>query len=337
MFRVAINGFGRIGKMFLRAALEQGALGKEFVVVAINSRSDINMHAHLFKYDSTFGKLNTDVSVKDGKLIAGNHTINWIQEKEPEKLPWKVMNVDLVLESTGEFATKEFAEKHLKAGAKYVLVSAPCIGAPITIVPGVNDSKMTKENKIYSLASCTTNCLAPVLNIINKKFGIERGFMITAHAYTNDQKILDASHDDWRRARAAAVNIIPTKTGAAAAIGDVIPELSGKMNGSAYRVPVPCGSINDMTLVLKKPVKADEINAELKRASEKELKGILEYSDEQLVSSDILGNSHSAVVDSKLTKSMDNLVKVAAWYDNEWGYSNRLVDFVKKLEKILQQ
>ncbi|MEK6982610.1 MAG: type I glyceraldehyde-3-phosphate dehydrogenase [Candidatus Micrarchaeota archaeon] len=334
MFRVAINGFGRIGKMFLRAALEQNALGKEFEVVAINSRSDINMHAHLFKYDSTFGKVNANVSVKDGKLVVGNHTINWIQEKEPENLPWKDMNIDLVLESTGEFATKEFAEKHIKAGAKYVLVSAPCKGAPMTIVPGVNDSKMTKENKIYSLASCTTNCLAPVLNVINKKFGIERGFLITAHAYTNDQRIIDSSHDDWRRARAGAVNIVPTKTGAAMAIGEVIPELAGKMDGSAYRVPVPCGSINDMTLVLKKPVKADEINTELKRASEHELKGILAYTDEQLVSSDIVGNPHSAIVDSKLTKAMDNLVKVAAWYDNEWGYSNRLVDFVKKMGKM---
>ena len=334
MFRVAINGFGRIGKMFLRSAIEQGALGKDFVVVAINSRSDINMHAHLFKYDSTFGKLKENVSVKDGKLIVGNQTINWIQEKEPANLPWKEMKVDLVLESTGEFTTKEFAEKHLAAGAKYVLVSAPCKGAPMTIVLGVNDSKMNKENKIYSLASCTTNCLAPVLNVINKKFGIEKGFLITAHAYTNDQRIIDSSHDDLRRARAGAVNIIPTTTGAAKAIGEVIPELAGKMDGSAYRVPVPCGSINDMALVLKKSVKVDEINSELKRASENELKGILSYTDEPIVSSDIIGNPHSAIVDSKLTKSMDNLVKIAAWYDNEWGYSNRLVDFVKKLGKM---
>lgn len=333
--KIAISGFGRIGKIFLRAAVAQGALGKDFDIVAINTRSAVDMHAHLFKYDSAFGKFKGSVETKNGNLVINGYEIKWIQEKDPLKLPWKDLDVDLVLESTGEFTKREDVEKHLKAGAKRVLISAPGKGVDGTIVPGVNDEKFNPEMKIVSLASCTTNCLAPVLKVIDTKFGIECGFLSTIHAYTNDQRILDGSHEkDWRRARAGAVSIIPTSTGAAKAIGDVLPQLKGKMDGVAFRVPVPDGSMNDMTLLLKKPATADEINEELKRSSHEELKGILEYTEEQLVSCDIIGNPHSSVVDSKLTKSIGTLAKISAWYDNEYGYSNRLVDFAKKLAKL---
>lgn len=333
--KIAISGFGRIGKIFLRAAVAQGALGKDFDIVAINTRSAVDMHAHLFKYDSAFGKFEGSVETKNGNLVINGYEIKWIQEKDPLKLPWKDLDVDLVLESTGEFTKREDVEKHLKAGAKRVLISAPGKGVDGTIVPGVNDEKFNPEMKIISLASCTTNCLAPVLKVIDAKFGIECGFLSTIHAYTNDQRILDGSHEkDWRRARAGAVSIIPTSTGAAKAIGDVLPQLKGKMDGVAFRVPVPDGSMNDMTLLLKKPATADEINEELKRSSHEELKGILEYTEEQLVSCDIIGNPHSSVVDSKLTKSIGTLAKISAWYDNEYGYSNRLVDFAKKLAKL---
>jgi glyceraldehyde 3-phosphate dehydrogenase len=335
MLKVAISGFGRIGKMFLRAAVAQGVLGKEFDIVAINTRSKMDMHVHLFKYDSTFGRFKGTVEEKDGNFVVNGYPIKWVRETDPLKLPWKELGVDLVLESTGEFTKREDAEKHLKVGASYVLVSAPGKGVDATLVPGVNDHLFDpKTMKIISLASCTTNCLAPVLKVLDAKFGIERGFLSTIHAYTNDQRILDGSHEkDWRRARAGAINIIPTSTGAAKAIGEVLPQLKGKMDGVAFRVPVPDGSMNDMALVLNKAATVLEINEELKRASHEELKGILEYSEEKLVSSDIIGNPHSAVVDSELTKAMDTLVKVSAWYDNEYGYSNRLVDFVKKVAK----
>jgi len=333
--RIAISGFGRIGKMFLRAAVAQGVIGKEFEIVAINTRSEMPMHAHLFKYDSAFGKFEGTIEQKDDNFVVNGYKIKWIRETDPLKLPWKELNIDLVLDSTGEFTKREEAEKHLKAGAKYVLLSAPGKGVDATVVPGVNDHVFDhKTMKIISLASCTTNCLAPVLKVIDSKFGIERGFLSTVHAYTNDQRILDGSHEkDWRRARAGAVSIIPTSTGAAKAIGDVLPQLSGKMDGVAFRVPVPDGSMNDMVLLLKRSTTVQEVNEELKRASHDELRGVLEYTEEPLVSCDIIGNPHSAIVDSKLTKAMENLVKISAWYDNEYGYSNRLVDFVKKLAK----
>ncbi len=328
--RIAISGFGRIGKMFLKAAIAQGALGKEFDVVAINTRSAVDMHVHLFKYDSNYGRFDGTVEARNGHFVVNNYEIKWVQETDPLKLPWKELKVDLVLDSTGEFTSREEAEKHLSAGAKKVLISAPAKGVDATIVPGVNEHILSKDMKIFSLASCTTNCLAPVLKVLHDKFEIEHGFLSTIHAYTNDQQVLDASHRDLRRARAAAVNIIPTTTGAAKAIGEVIPELNGKLDGIAFRVPVSCGSINDLVCTVKKQASAKEVNEELKRASQEELKGILGYTEEPLVSSDIVGTTYSSIVDSSLTKAAGNIIKVSSWYDNEYGYSNRLVDFIKK-------
>lgn len=332
--KIAISGFGRIGKMFLRAAIAQGALGKDFEIVAINTRSPADMHAHLFKYDSVYGRFNGTVEVKDDSIIINGHRIKWVREVDPLKLPWKELEVDVVVESTGEFRSREDAEKHIKAGAKKVIVSAPGKGVDATIVPGVNDHIATKDMVLFSLASCTTNCLAPALKVLDEKFGIESGFLTTVHAYTNDQRVLDGSHKDWRRARAAAINIIPTSTGAAKAIGLVLPSLDGKMDGISLRVPVPCGSINDIALVMKKEVNAEEVNRELKRASTEELKGILAYTEEQIVSTDIVGRPESSIIDGSLTKSNGKLLKICAWYDNEYGYSNRLVDFIKKLKKL---
>ena len=331
--KVAISGFGRIGKMFLRAAVEQGALGQDFDVVAINTRSAPEMHAHLFKYDSAMGRFNGTVEVKDGFFIVNGHKIKWIRESDPLKLPWKELDVDVVIESSGEFRKRDEVEKHILAGAKKVVVSAPAKECDATIVLGVNDHIMNKEQTIYSLASCTTNCLAPVLKVIDEQFGIEYGFMSTVHAYTNDQRILDGSHEDWRRARAGAVSIIPTTTGAAKAIGDVLPGLKGKMDGVAFRVPVPDGSLNDITLLVKKDTSAKEVNETLRKASENELRKIMAYTEEPLVSCDIIGTTESAIVDGGLTKVLGRLVKICAWYDNEYGYSNRLVGFVKKLAK----
>ncbi|MDD5022858.1 MAG: type I glyceraldehyde-3-phosphate dehydrogenase [Candidatus ainarchaeum sp.] len=331
--KVAISGFGRIGKTFLKAAIELGALGKDFDVVAINTRSSVESHAHLFKYDSAFGKFKGNVKVKDGNLVINDYEIKWINETDPLKLPWKELGIDLVLESSGKFRGREDGEKHLKAGAKRVLISAPGKECDGTFVPGVNDHLFNNEMKIISLASCTTNGLAPVLKVLNKEIGIDKGFLVTIHAYTNDQRVLDGSHDDLRRARAAAVNIIPTSTGAAKAIGLVIPELDGKMDGYALRVPVPDGSINNIVLLMQKETTKDEVNSLLKNASLNELKGILKYSEEPIVSSDIIGDTHSSIVDSELTKVKGNLVSISAWYDNEFGYSSRLVDFIKKLSK----
>ena len=333
MLRIAISGFGRIGKNFLRAAFDSGAVGKTLEIVAINTRSDLAMHAHLLKHDSVYGKWKGSIEVKEGKMIVNGHSIKWIQETDAAKLPWKELNIDWAVECSGEFTTREEAGKHLKAGAKKVLISAPAKGPDATIVPGVNDNAYKKEMKVVSLASCTTNGLAPPLKVLNDMFGIERGFLTTVHAYTNDQRMHDASHKDWRRARAGAMNIIPTTTGAAKAIGSVIPELQGKLDGAAFRVPVACGSINDITLVLKKEATAEQINAALKKASEGKLKGILGYSEEELVSSDIIYTTESSIIDSKLTKAIGNLVKINAWYDNEYGYSCRLVDFLKYAAK----
>ncbi|MFH0884962.1 MAG: type I glyceraldehyde-3-phosphate dehydrogenase [Candidatus Micrarchaeota archaeon] len=331
--RIAVSGFGRIGKSFLKAAIKQGALGKDFEVVAINTRSPVELHAHLFRYDSVYGRFDGKVETKDGNLIINGYPIKWIAETDPLKLPWKELEVDLVLDSTGAFKSKADAEKHLKAGARMVLISAPAKEVDATVVPGVNDHIVHKGMTVFSLASCTTNCLAPVLKVIDEKFGVESGFLSTVHAYTNDQNIVDGSHSDLRRARAGAMNIIPTSTGAAKAIGEVLPGLAGKMDGVAFRVPVACGSMNDMTLLLKRDATKEEINAELKRASMEELKGILAYTEEEIVSQDIVGQPLSSIVDGKLTKAKGRLVKISAWYDNEYGYSNRLVDFARKLGK----
>ncbi len=333
VFRLAISGFGRIGKMFLKAAIAQGALGRDFEVVAINTRSAPDLHAYLFRYDSVFGKFDGNVETKEGFFTVNGHKIKWVRETDPLKLPWKELEIDLVLESSGEFRKREELEKHIIAGAKRVLVSAPAKECDATIVPGVNEHMLDREQKIFSLASCTTNCLAPVLKVLDGTFGIERGFTNTVHAYTNDQRLLDGSHDDWRRARAAAVSIIPTTTGAAKAIGDVLPNLKGKLDGVAFRVPVPDGSLNDIVVVVKKETDAKEVNAALKKAAENELRGIMGYTEEPLVSRDIIGMKESAIVDGGLTRVIGNLVKVSAWYDNEFGYSCRLVDFVKKLAK----
>jgi len=333
MLRVAISGFGRIGKMFLKAAIAQGALGKDFDVVAINTRSKMDMHIHLFRYDSAFGRFRGEVAEKNGNFCVNGYEIKWIQEQDPLKLPWKELDVELVLESSGEFSSREDAEKHINAGAKKVLISAPGDNCDATIVLVVNDHLYNKDMKIISMASCTTNCLAPIIKVLHGKFGVQRGFLSTIHAYTNDQRMLDGSHRDWRRARAGAVSIIPTKTGAAKAIGLVMPELKGKLEGLAFRVPVPDGSMNDMTLALEKEADAKEINKELERASREEFKGILGYTEEPIVSCDIIGTSESAIVDAGLTKALGNLVKVSAWYDNEFGYSCRLVDFCRKVAK----
>lgn len=331
--KVAISGFGRIGKVFLKAAIAQNALGKEFDVVAINTRSAMDMHMHLFRYDSVYGRFSGKVEEKDGNFVVDDYPVKWIQEADPLKLPWSEHEIDLVLESSGKFRSREDSEKHLSAGAKMVLISAPGKECDATIVPGVNDHVFNKEMKVVSLASCTTNCLAPVVKTINSKFGIEKGFLNTIHAYTNDQRMLDGSHKDWRRARAGAVSIIPTTTGAAKAIGQVIPELEGKLDGIAYRVPIPDGSMNDMVLHLSKETDVREVNRELKRASREELKGILGYTEEPIVSHDIIGMSESGIVDAGLTKVNGNLAKISAWYDNEYGYCCRLVDFCRKVAK----
>ena len=324
--RIGISGFGRIGRMVLRAAANRGLLGKELEVVQINNRSDQHVNAHLFKYDSAQGRFDGSVEATDNSIIVDGYEIPWTRETEPERIPWGGHNVDLVIESTGRFRNAEEAGKHLAAGAKRVVVSAPAKECD-TIVPGVNMESANREAKVFSLASCTTNCLAPVAKALLDEFGIEKGFMTTVHAYTNDQKILDGSHKDWRRARAAAVSIIPTSTGAAKAIGLVLPELNGKMDGIAIRVPVPDGSVVDLALELGKEASKDEINEALKKAAEGKMKGILQYTEEPLVSVDIVGNPHSAIVDSALTSSMGKFAKVFAWYDNEYGYSNRLLDF----------
>jgi glyceraldehyde 3-phosphate dehydrogenase len=332
--KIAISGFGRIGKSFLKAAIEQGALGRDFEVVAINTRSAVEQHAHLFRYDTVYGRFKGTVEARGGDLIVNGRQIRWITETDPLKLPWKELGVDLVLDSTGAFRSKADAERHLKAGARLVLITAPAKDVDATIVPGVNEHTADKSMKVFSLASCTTNCLAPVLKVIDEKFGIESGFLSTVHAYTNDQNLVDGSHNDLRRARAGALNIIPTTTGAAKAIGEVMPSLSGCLDGMSFRVPVPCGSINDLTLLLKTEATAEQINAEFRRASNEELKGILGYTEEEIVSSDVIGTPLSSTVDGRLTKAHGRLVKVCSWYDNEYGYSNRLVDFVRKLSAM---
>ncbi|RLG57932.1 MAG: type I glyceraldehyde-3-phosphate dehydrogenase [Hadesarchaea archaeon] len=323
--KVAINGFGRIGRIFYRASLSKP---RKFECVAVNDLSDIKTVAHLLKYDSVFRKLNTDVKVEDGAIVVGNERLKYLSEKDPAKLPWKELGVDLVIESTGVFRSKEGASKHLQAGAKKVLISAPAKDPDVTIVIGVNHKDYDPKNhNIISLASCTTNCLAPVMKILDEKFGVEKALMTTAHAYTNDQRLLDLVHKDLRRARAAGLSIIPASTGAAKATALVLPSVKGKMDGMAFRVPTPDVSVVDLVAVVKKKTTVEEVNAALKEAADGELKGILQYVEEPLVSIDFTGNPHSSIVDSTLTNVIGgDLVKVVSWYDNEWGYSNRLVD-----------
>ena len=326
-----INGFGRIGRNVLRA-MSQKQVER---VLAINDLTDTHTLAHLLKWDSVHGKFDGEIDYDDENIIVRGHKIKVLKERDPANLPWKKLGVDVVLESTGLFTSRDKADLHLsKAGAKRVLISAPAKGSDATICIGVNDQIYDPEkHKIVSNASCTTNCLAPMAKILNDKFGVAYGFMTTIHSYTNDQRILDFPHEDLRRARAAAINIIPSTTGAAKAIGEVIPELKGKLNGGAFRVPTPDGSVTDFTVMLDKDATVDSINTAFKEAaSDKSYKGVVEYSDEPLVSEDIVGNPHSCIFDSKLTLTLGNrFVKVVGWYDNEWGYSNRCVELMEML------
>ena len=327
----AINGFGRIGRNVLRA-MSQKQVER---VLAINDLTDTHTLAHLLEWDSVHGKFDGEIGYDDENIIVRGHKIKVLKERDPANLPWKKLGVDVVLESTGLFTSRDKADLHLsKAGAKRVLISAPAKGSDATICIGVNDQIYNPEkHKIVSNASCTTNCLAPMAKILNDKFGVAYGFMTTIHSYTNDQRILDFPHEDLRRARAAAINIIPSTTGAAKAIGEVIPELKGKLNGGAFRVPTPDGSVTDFTVMLDKDATVDTINAAFKEAAaDKSYKGVVEYSDEPLVSEDIVGNPHSCIFDSKLTLTLGNrFVKVVGWYDNEWGYSNRCVELMEML------
>lgn len=329
--KVGINGFGRIGRLTYRALLTK----KQIDVVAVNDLTDAKTLAHLFKYDSVHGRFNGDVAVDGEYLVINGKKIRVYAEKDPANLPWKDLGVEVVIESTGIFRNREKLNKHITAGAKKVILSVPADNpedVDATIVLGVNDQMLKPGLQFVSNASCTTNCLAPVAKVLNDKFGIRRGLMNTIHSYTNDQIILDAPHKDLRRARAAAVSIIPTKTGAAKAIGLVIPELVGKLDGFAVRVPTPDGSLVDLTCELMKPVTRDEVNNAMKEAADGPMKGILEYTEDPLVSCDIIGNTHSAIFDSLLTKVIDKtFVKVIAWYDNEAGYSHRLADMVEKI------
>jgi glyceraldehyde 3-phosphate dehydrogenase len=329
--KVGINGFGRIGRNFLRASMNQS----DFEIVAVNDLTDAKTLAHLLKYDSVHGTFSADVSVKDDALVVNGKEIKVTAITEPARLPWKDLGVEIVIESTGRFTDRAGASQHLEAGAQWVIISAPAKEPDITVCLGVNeDSLDPSKHKIISNASCTTNCLAPVAKVIHNEFGIIRGLMTTIHAYTNDQRILDLPHKDLRRARAAAMSMIPTTTGAARAVGLVLPELKGKLDGMAIRVPTPNVSIVDLVCEVSKDVAVEEVNAALKRAAEGVLKGILQYSEEPLVSIDFNGNDHSAIVDASLTRVIENrMVKVLAWYDNEWGYSNRLRDLVQYIIK----
>ena len=329
--KVAINGFGRIGRLVFRAMANDPAVE----VVAVNDPGNLEALAHLLKYDSVHGRFFDNVEITDDGFIADGHHVKTFCDREPLNLPWGELGIDVVVESTGFFKTGEGASKHIQAGAKKVVITCPAKGEDITVVMGVNDADYDKEkHNIISNASCTTNCLAPVAKVLCQKFGIKRGYMNTIHSYTNDQKILDLPHKDLRRARAANLSMIPTTTGAARAVALVLPELAGKLDGFATRVPTPDGSMVDLTVELEREVTAEEINAAMKEASEGELAGILAYTEDPIVSVDIVGDDHSSIFDSGLTMVMggkSNLVKVVSWYDNEWGYSNRVKDLVKIL------
>jgi glyceraldehyde 3-phosphate dehydrogenase len=334
MTRVAINGFGRIGRLVARAILERPDCGLE--LVSVNDLADAKANAWLFSHDSVHGKFPGEVTTDGNDIIVDGKRIHVTAEKDPAKLPHKANQVDIALECTGFFASREGGEKHIEAGARRVLISAPAKGVDLTVVYGVNEDKLTPEHTIVSNASCTTNCLAPVAKVLNDALGIERGLMTTVHAYTNDQKILDQIHSDLRRARAAAMNMIPTTTGAARAVGEVLPELKGKLDGSAIRVPVPDVSLVDLTFTPKRDTSRDEVNQILKAASETaRLKGILDYTDLPLVSIDLQHSSASSTIDSLETAVLEGkLVRVLSWYDNEWGFSNRMIDTAAAMGKL---
>lgn len=330
--KVAINGFGRIGRLVFKAIQHDNDID----ILAINDITDARTLAHLLKYDSVHGKYPVGVYAEGGLLIAGDRKVKIMAERDPGQLPWKELGVEMVIESTGIFTNREKMSLHLQAGARKVLLTAPAKDQlDNTVVMGVNDDTLTADHVLVSNASCTTNCLAPVAKVLHDEFGIKRGWMTTIHGYTNDQRILDLPHKDLRRARAAALNIIPTTTGAAKAVGLVIPELKGKLDGMAMRVPVPDGSLVDLVVELDKNVSTEEINSAIKRAAEGALKGILEYCQEPIVSNDVIGNPASSIFDALSSRVMEgNLVKVISWYDNEWGYSNRTVDILKKMASL---
>jgi glyceraldehyde 3-phosphate dehydrogenase len=328
--RVGINGFGRIGRSFFRAQVEMGA---DLEIVAVNDLGDIKTMAHLLKYDSVQGRFPGEVKVDGDRIVAGSESFPVLAEKDPAALPWKELGADVVLESTGVFRTREQVQAHLEAGAKKVVISAPASDPDITIVLGVNDELYDAgKHNIISNASCTTNCVAPMAKVLHESFGIEQGFMTTIHAYTNDQRILDFPHKDLRRARSAAINQIPTSTGAARAIGLVLPELKGKIDGMSMRVPVPTGSVTDLVVRMSKEATVEEINAAFKKAAAAgSLKGYLEYTEDPIVSTDVINSPYSCIFDSALTMASGNMAKLFGWYDNEWGYSCRLVDLIGKL------
>ncbi|MFT4343786.1 MAG: type I glyceraldehyde-3-phosphate dehydrogenase [Candidatus Woesearchaeota archaeon] len=331
MVKVAINGFGRIGRMVLKAGINDSNI--EFV--AVNDLTDTKTLAHLLKYDSAHGRFPGEVSATENGIVINGKELKVYSERDPSKLPWKELDVDVVVESTGFFTSREKCQLHLDAGAKKVLLSAPGKDKenPIkTIVYGVNDSEIKPEDTIISNASCTTNCLAPLVKVLHEKFGVKRGFMTTVHAATGDQRILDAPHSDLRRARTTLASIIPTTTGAAKAVGLVLPELKGKLDGMALRVPLQDGSVTDLVAEMNGEVTAEQINEAIKEAAQNNMKGIIEYTEDPLVSIDIIDNAHSSIFDAQSTKVMDgNFVKVLSWYDNEWGYSNRMIDIIKKM------
>jgi glyceraldehyde 3-phosphate dehydrogenase len=325
--KIGINGFGRIGRNYLRAALAQGS---DIEIVAVNDLTDTKTLAHLLKYDSITGRLDATVTVEGDSILVNGKPIKVLAERDPANLPWGALGVDIVIESTGRFTKADDARKHITAGAKKVIVSAPATGDVATIVMGVNeDTYDSSKFDIISNASCTTNCLAPLAKVFNDNFGIKSGLMTTIHAYTADQNLQDGPHSDLRRARAAALNIIPTSTGAAKALGIVLPELAGKLDGFALRVPVPTGSITDLTVVAEKPVTVEAIKAAYKAAAEGPLKGILMYTEDEIVSSDIVTDPHSSIFDAGLLRVLGDQVKLSSWYDNEWGYSNRMVDLTE--------
>jgi glyceraldehyde 3-phosphate dehydrogenase len=327
--RVGINGFGRIGRNFFRAVLEGDA---PIEVVAYNDLGDAKTMAHLLEYDSTLGHLDTEVRVGDGRITAGGHELKVLSERDPGALPWRDYEVDIVLESTGLFTKREGAQKHLDAGARKVVISAPATDPDVTIVLGVNDDAYDPDSHhIISNASCTTNCVAPMAKVLHDALGIEQGFMTTIHAYTNDQRILDLPHSDLRRARAAAINLIPTSTGAARAIGLVLPELQGKVDGMSMRAPVPTGSVVDLVVRVGRETSVEEVHEAFRRAANGPLAGLLHYSEDPLVSTDIQNSPYSCIYDSGLTMVNGSMVKVFGWYDNEWGYSSRLVDLISRL------
>lgn len=327
MKNIAINGFGRIGRMCFRSLIKR----TDIRVVAINDLTDVPTLAHLLKYDTVHGKFGQQVEVANDALVVNGQSIKVFAQKDPANLPWKELGIDVVIESTGIFTDKEGAGKHIAAGAKKVIISAPAKDDVKTVVLGVNDESITAEDQILSNASCTTNCLAPMAKVLHKVFGIEKGYITTVHSYTADQRLQDAPHKDLRRARAAAMNIVPTSTGAAKAVGLVLPELKGKLDGVAVRVPTPDGSLTDLVAILKREVTKDEVNQALKVASETYMKGIIEYCTDPVVSSDIVGNLHSCIFDAALTSVNGNMVKIMGWYDNEAGYSERVCNLVAKV------